>query len=447
METVQRLTILHSIGDVIGILGSAPVKPDLNPRINVVQIMNRAPIAHLAIERGIKVLVNDSGGAYEKNHSLWTIFQKLKDCNSCAAKFLEAAFDDVVRFYDFKSNSKGLRHLRSIEAYFSATGTETAFNAMRYWEIDQPPDEEVISKVSLLIHGEMLSALNQLFVRGINRRTVSQRVESIVFEALFNDWMAELGHAPGSPKEDEVDSYRQWLKGFPSWREALADAKRRNFDIGNATANNALVSAYQSLRQVNDPGVRYYLSTLDTLPRQQRNYVPEVEWLGRTEFQRGLVKSPAGSPLGYIEKRADGLWNITLLVEGLVRVPVAAETQTDARAWLADLLSHPVTVAVAGSNLSLRLVVEAERLLMKPWVCLGDNATPTQSGTWELEFWDEGHGLELGNEITIEFQENPEEPVIQVLKGTVSAVDRWKVSVNGNCYLDVVAKADQETPE
>lgn len=446
METMQRFTIRHSIEDVIDILGSTPVKPDLIPQINAVQIVNRAPIAHLAIERGIKALVKEAGGTYEKNHNLRPNFQKLMACNSCAAKFLEAAFDDAVRFYGFKRNSKGFTHLKSIEAYFSVTGNKKAFDRMRYWEIEQPP-EEVIGKVSLLIHGELLRALRQLFGCGMDRRTVSQRVEGIVFEALVNDRWAELGHPPGSPKEAEVESYLEWLKGFSFRSEALADAKRRNFDIGNATANSVLVSAYQSLSQVNDPGVRYYLSTLDTLPRQQRDYIPEVEWLGPAAFQRGLVKSPAGSPLGYIERRTDGLWNIIPEVDGLVRVHTTAETQTDARAWLADLLSHPVTVAVAGTRRSLRLVGEAERLLMKPWVGLGDDTTPPESRTWELEFWDEGHGLELGNEITIEFQENPEEPVIQALKGTVSAVDRWKVSVNGDCYLDVIAETEQVVPE
>lgn len=447
METMQRFTIRHSIEDVISILDNTPVKLDLVPQITSVQITNRSPVAHLAIERGIKALVKDSGGDYEKTHSLCPNFQKLMACNSCAAKFLEAAFDDAVRFYGFKPNAKGFTHLKSIEAYFSATGTEKSFNAMRYWEIEQPPDEEVISKVSLLIHGELLRAISQLFVRGMDRRTVSQRVEIVVLEALVKDRVAELGHAPGSPEEKDVQSYLEWLRVFANRREALADAKRRNFDIGNATANNALVSAYNALYQVNDPAVRYYLNTLDTLPSQQRDYIPKVEWFGLTEYRNGVVESPAGTPLGVIEKRTDGLWNITPSVGGLVRVHATAETQTDAKAWLADLLSHPVTVAVAGSRRSLRLVGEAERLFIQPWARSEDVDAFPESHTWELEFWQESHGLEVGNEVTIEFRENPEKPVIQVLEGTVAAVDRWKVAVNGNCYLDVVAEADQETLE
>lgn len=450
MDTVQRFTIRYSVEDVINILDATPVKGDMIPQLTVAQIMNRGSVAHLSIERGIKALVKDSGGTFDQIHDLWRNFQKLKDCDSYAAEFLEAAFDDAVRFYGFKPNAKGFTHLKSIKAYLSAAGSERAFNAMRYWEIEQPLDDEIINKVSLKIHGELLRALEQFFLSRISLRTAVHRVENAVTEALVNDRWAELGYSPGSDKESEVDSYLEWLKGFPNRRAALAEAKRQNFAIGNATANSVLANAYQSLSQVNDPAVRYYLSTLDILPPQQRDYIPEVEWLGPTECQRGAVKSPAGSTLGYIEKRTDGLWNIIPAVEGSVRVQAAAKTQTDARAWLANLLTHPVAVAVGGIRREQRLVGEANRLLPQSGVWLSHAAwlsgedVPTKSHTWELEFWDENHGLELGDEVVVEFREAPSKLLMRVLKGTVLAVDRWKVSVSGNCYLDVVAEKTAE---
>ena len=451
MDTVQRFTIRYFVEDVINILDATPVKGDMIPQLTVAQIMNRGSVAHLSIERGIKALVKDSGGTFDQIHDLWRNFQKLKDCDAYAAEFLEAAFDDAVQFYGFRPNAKGFTHLKSIEAYLSAAGSERAFNAMRYWEIEQPLDDEIINKVSLKIHGELLRALRQLFIPGISLRTVGDRVENAVKGALVNDHGAELGYSPGSDKEVEVDSYFKWLWGFPNWRAALAEAKRRKLDIGNATANSVLANAYQFLTQDNDPAVRYYLSTLDILPPQQRDYIPEVEWLGPTECQRGVVKSPAGSPLGRIERRTDGLWNITPLVEGSGRVQETAESQTDARARLADLLTHPVAVAVGGNRREQRLVGEANRLLPQTGVWLSRAAwlsgedVPTKSHTWELEFWDENHGLEVGDEVVVEFREAPSKLLMRVLKGTVLAVDRWKVSVSGNCYLDVVAEKTAES--
>ena len=444
MDTVQRFAIRYSVEDVINILDSTPVKGDLIPQITIAQIMNRAPVAHLSIERAIKALVKNSGGTYDQNHDLWDHFQKLEDCDPHAAEFLEAAFNDAVRFYGFKSNAKGFTHLKSIAAYLSTAGSKKAFNAMRYWELEQPLDAEIINKVSLLIHGELLRALWQLFIPEIGLRTVVRRVENIVTKALVNDRWVELGHSPGSTKEAEVDSYLEWLKGFPSRRDALAEAKRQNFDLGNATANSVLAKAYQSLAQGNDPAVQYYLRTLDILPPQQRDYIPGVEWLGPTKLQHGAVKSPSGSTLGWIEKRTDGVWNIIPAVEGFVRVQATAKTQTDARAWLADSLTHPVTVSVGGNRSEQRLVGEANRLLLHPLVWLNGDDVPDESHPWELEFWDENHGLELGNEVAIKFRENPLKPLIRVLKGTVLAVDRWKVSVNGSSYLDVVTENGPE---
>lgn len=444
MDILQKSLIQESIRDVLSIiLDATPVKEDIIPQITVAKI-NRGPVAHLSIERAIKALVKDSGGTVAKSHALCPNFQELKDCDSYAAEFLEAAFNDTVGFYRFNPNTKGFTHLKSLAAYLSTAGSERAFNAMRYWELEHPLDAEIISKVSLLIHFELLAALCQLFIPGMHLCTVIHRVENIVTEALFNGRGAELAYPPGSTKEAEVYSYLEWLKGFPNWREALAEAKKRKFEVGNATANSVLASAYRSLVQVNDPAVRYYLGALDILPPQQRDYIPEVEWLGPTPFQRGAVKSPAGSILGSIEKRADGVWNVIPLVAASIPVQATAETQTDARAWLADLLMHPVVVAVGGNRRELRLVGEVRRLLLKPSGWLSRDYVPPESYTWNLEFWDENHGLESGDEVVVEFRENPSNPIIRVVRGTVLSVDRWKVAVNDNSYFDV---AIENSPE
>ena len=57
MDTMERYKIQESIADVISILDSAPMHRDLLPEKMIVQLTNRMPIAHLAIERGLKALV------------------------------------------------------------------------------------------------------------------------------------------------------------------------------------------------------------------------------------------------------------------------------------------------------------------------------------------------------------------------------------------------------
>ncbi len=99
MDTMERYKIQESIMDVIRILDSAPIRPDLVAETNLVQLTNRAPISHLAIERGLKALITDSGGTEEPVHALNKLYENLKTCDKKSADFLAAAFEDAVRFF------------------------------------------------------------------------------------------------------------------------------------------------------------------------------------------------------------------------------------------------------------------------------------------------------------------------------------------------------------
>ena len=70
MDTMERYKIQGSIEDVIDILDSAPMHRDLIPETMIVQLTNRVPIAHLAIERGLKARIASVGGTTEPIHSL-----------------------------------------------------------------------------------------------------------------------------------------------------------------------------------------------------------------------------------------------------------------------------------------------------------------------------------------------------------------------------------------
>ena len=69
MDTMERYKIQGSIEDAIDILDSAPMHRDLIPETMIVQLTNRVPIAHLAIERGLKARIASVGGTTEPIHS------------------------------------------------------------------------------------------------------------------------------------------------------------------------------------------------------------------------------------------------------------------------------------------------------------------------------------------------------------------------------------------
>ena len=188
MDTMERYKIQESIADVISILDSAPIHHDLFQEKMIVQLTNRMPIAHLAIERGLKALVADAGGKTAYIHSLDELYgylRKYDKDSKDSADFLAEAFEDAVRFFGYNVNVKGFEHFSSLDNYLSKVGTKNAFDALRYWAIgESPKGGNPIPSISPLIHRELLYALRCLFIPN-PRETVSGRVERIVADAMF----------------------------------------------------------------------------------------------------------------------------------------------------------------------------------------------------------------------------------------------------------------------
>lgn len=218
---------------------------------------------------------------------------------------------------------------------------------MRYWEIDQSPDD-LIGRIWLPLHLEVLRALRGAYLYGDRRtpETIIDRVERTVHRALWSN--ADLAYVPGSAKETDVSEYIAWLRTHGNFREALGEALRSRFSIGNQFMNKAVAQAYETLRKSQDPAVLYLTTRLDVLPLQPRDFIPEVEWLGAEKERNGMVKTPSGHCLGFIERSADGLWHITPSRDGPVGIAARATTQTDARSYLAQLLTGPATITANG---------------------------------------------------------------------------------------------------
>ena len=433
MDKVHKHIIGSSIRDTVRILDSAPVKPDMIPEITAYQMMNRAPIAHLSIERGLKSLIIEFGGQHKDEHNLLPLYRKLGKLHPEAATFFSKSFDEAVRTYRYNVNTTGSEHLKSLKDYLSKVGSEKAFTAMRYWEFEQSLDEEVLRRISLPIHRELLHALWQLFMSSNHRMTVTDRIERTVRDAIFDP--PKLAYSPGSEMETVVEWYANWLfNEHSTCRDALADAVRQNFNVKDDFINQLLSSAYDALLKSDDPAVQYFAYTLNVLPPQPRDPGKDtkVEWLGQTKEPRsGLVYSPAGAHLGEIDRGTDGLWYVTPWREGVLRVSAKASTQTDARCYLARLLTKQVSVAIdAGEPRQLRLVAEGDLPFLRNTSRPMNEARGNASAAFDLGFWDENHGIQVGNKILVESGPTKWQ-AMDVLEGEVAEVDRQRVSVVG----------------
>lgn len=293
---IEQTIIRHSVEDVIRIPENEPVRPDLIGQLTAVQVMNRVSIAHLSIERALKFMIVRAGGPLTKDHHLGGRLRELTQHEQESADFLRHAFQAAVRHYRLNPNVDKAGHLKSLDRYLDVAGSDSAFQDLRYWELDQSPDGILLRRLYLALHLELLHAVLELLYGRQPTDTVATRVERAVDEAML--FAPDLAFTPGTAKEDSVRSYLDWRWGFASLSETLAAAGRRQFKIGDEFANSMVVRAQQSLTQSVDPAVSYFGGTLDVLPRQPREVIPPVEWLSNPLHQREFANTPSGMTLG-----------------------------------------------------------------------------------------------------------------------------------------------------
>ena len=243
---MEEFAVQFSIGDALQILDDSPLQPDAPAQTTLIQITNRIPTAHLAIERGLKFLIEKHCGKYEKRHDLHKHLRKLRELDPSAIAFLEKAFDDATAFYGLNHNRPNLSHIRSLDAYLATVGTTDAFNRMRYWELNPEREESLFRKVWPTIHREVLLGVSKLCASNPSEsETIAGRVEQTVHDALFPT--EQLVYSPRSGHEATVKCYIDWVLNHPSRQVALTQAFRQDFAIGDEFMNRIVSQAYQSL--------------------------------------------------------------------------------------------------------------------------------------------------------------------------------------------------------
>lgn len=429
-KDIELAVIQVSVRDVIQILENEPVQPDLIGAITAAQIMNRAAIAHLSIERALKFLIKRAGGPLIEKHDLDLQLRTLVRHDPVSAIFLIHSFQTAVRHYRFNPNPDHVGHLRSLQSYLEEAGSNAAFQSVPYWELAQSRDALVLRRVNLTLHIELLHALHELLNSRRPENTVVSRVECAAQEAMWSD--PELAYSPGTAKEDSVHSYLKWLNGFASHREALAEAASQQFTIGDEFANGMVLRAYQSLLKSPDQAVFYFADTLIVLPKQPRDVIPPVEWLGDPPSRTGLVKAPSGVVLGEIARRWDGLWTVSPFHN---RVPDAkARNRTDAQCYLASLFVPLAELSVNDEVRQLRIVVNDETT--STWSqnrssFKNKSVADHERHPIKVVLWDAGHGLQVGDSITVRVSQRHRSPLLDVLKGEVTDVAQHVVHLVG----------------
>ena len=434
---IEQVIIQHSVKDVIRILENEPVQPDFIGQITAVQILNRISIAHLSIERAMKFLIQKAGGPLVRDHHLGKRLRELTEHRPKSAEFLRLAFVEAVKHYRYNPNAPEMKHLGSLESYFDLVGSDRAFQDLRYWELSQPMNDVVLRQIYLSLHMEILQAIHELLFMYDRLGTVVNRVERAVHNAM---WPAgDLAYSLGTAKADSVHAYRKWLSGFSSHSEALAGAVRDNFEIGDQFMSHVTSNAYQVLLQDADPAVAYFAGSLDVLPRQPRDVIPCVKWLGEEKYQRGIVSTPSGVDLGMIARGLDRLWYITPFRPGPVAVAAKANSQKDARSYLATLLTREANVGVEGNERAVRLVASGSQFFVPNYDQLqrsDEGRSDEAIWTHKIVLWDSGSELEVSKRVRIRLPRDVN-GLVHILVGVVLKIAGHEVYLSGAEGFDV----------
>ena len=360
----------------------------------------------------------------------------MRDNDPALATFLEGAFKAAVRHYRYNPNAANRKHLKNLELYLKHAASDKAFQDIRYWELTQSLDEIRLREVYLSIHIELLHGLSEILRSPDGpMETVANRVERAVRDAM----LPPMVYQPGTSEELSFNSYKEWLRAYSTWSEALADAVQKVFNIGDELIANLARNAYETLRKDSDPAVRYFASTLDVLPKQPRDVIPCVEWRGPEKEGKGSVKTPAGTDLGIIERGLDGLWYIT---PSQVRVSAKAKSLMDARCYLAILLTRPARVTVEGKDRSLRIVGEEHHPFQKNYDEINrryEGTCDDKTWTHKMTLWDKDHGIDINKTVRVEVPRRDID-VVHILEGTVTKVAEHEVYLSASEIFDLEQK-------
>ena len=435
---MEEFAVQFSIGDALQILDDSLQQPDTPAQVTLIQITNRIPMAHLAIERGLRFLIEKHGVKSDQHHDLHKHLRKLRHLHHSAVAYLERAFDDATAFYGLNPNRPNLGHIKSLDTYLEIVGTKKAFDRMRYWELNPGEEELLFRKVWPTIHREILLAVSILQVSDPSGlETIAGRVEQTVHAALFST--GRLFYSPGSDHEATVIRYINWILNHPSRQEALTQAYRRGFAIGDEFMNKMVSQAYQSLTQSPDPAIRFLISRIDVLPTQPRDVIPLIECSESQKEQIGKVLTPGGTVLGYVQRTQDGIWHIFPLRVGTGSKFVRAQSQTDARSYLAQLLSDTCKIKVNDETRTVRLVGEPPDRVTENYSRMRDSADSVDPDIWthKLNCWDKNHGIGPNDQIRVELPNSDEQNIVHVIEGQVTFTNGTEIFVEGRDILGV----------
>ena len=329
-EIDWQRAVATSLADIVRMYDAAPFTGDLAPEHGVPPFALRASLLHFGMEQGMKALVKrykpDTSNKEMRDigHSLHRAYKALDPNARCS---LDDCFEDARCFYEIKPAGQW-KHLKDLEQYLQAIGSEKQFEDYRYWALDKDEWFRHRPLMELRIARELVRFIGDdlgNFGRAIGGPFfLSERLERLLQDCLMSHTI------PINWGEDDIqqhyqDAFRLREKAG-SWLQVLEKAVRDEF-VGREGVQFLLRRQYDTFCDAketqSDPAFRHALERMTAVrSRLSSSLKADLDEKGGWLF----IRAPGRDLLvGDCIRRSDGRWRVIVPFYG---AELAADRQS-----------------------------------------------------------------------------------------------------------------------
>ena len=431
-----------------------PIKRDAIPGYNAMLVGEFVEHTHVAIDKGLKWAIKKSGENPKSIHSLQTLLQDLGklDNGQVILDYLREAFIAARKFYCIDISRPEFRHIKTLDSYVNKVGDKEVYHEARYGTLNSITkgdsssgsfSPEALRYVFPQAHIEILRALERLksydsWQENLpHKDNVISRVEREVRHQIIdsvNDYSAAM-------RGEIIEPFKKWSESVDCYVDALEIAVRNNFNedfCGNM--GDVLRIAYSKLLSSKDPAVKYRMDTFRYSERGSQVPIEEIDLeqcLSQVNESKDFLEvcSPAGEHIGFLQRHFDGSWS----GDAICGVRFVAWERNDAVWLLLRLCVWPCDFVINGVSRQHLLIGHGHGVIdfNTSWGTEEDDYIAKQH--YDLKFWDNAHGLKVGDRIAVNAVESAEwqesqgwmrkYPTGEIFWGDVSEVNGHEVKI------------------
>ena len=366
--------------------------------------------------------------------------------------YLREAFIAARKFYCIDISRPEFRHIKTLDSYVNKVGGKEVYHEARYGTLNSITkgdsssgslSREALRYVFPQAHIEILRALERLelyasrqenhsdkdnVIARVEREVVHQIIDSV------NQYSAAMGG-------EIIEPFKKWNESVDCYVNALEISVRNRFTEDSfGEMRNVLSNAYEKLLRSEDSAVKYRMDTFRYLAEDSQEPIETInlqQCLCQVNKSNDFfeVSSPSGEQIGFLGRHFDGSWSGDAIAGG----QFDAWERNDAAWFMLRLGVWPCDFVINGVARQHLLIGHGHGVIdfNTSWGTEEDDYIAKQH--YDLKFWDNAHGLKVGDRIAVNAVESAEWQefrgrsrdffVGNIILGNVSEVNEHKVKL------------------